>query len=197
MVSTLLTCRTTPGRHTKRLRRVAGTLASLALMLAVVSLQSCADNAVDAKPVKTVPSVDLQRYSGTWYEIASFPMFFQRQCIGNTQANYEIERDGTVKVHNQCRTKDGTDAVDGIAELVPDTGGAKLRVAFFRPFWADYWIVGLDPAYRWAVVGNPSRKNLWILSRTKVLAPELLKEAKEAAATQGYDLARLRYTPQD
>lgn len=197
MASTLLACLARPPGRSRRLKRAAGAFASFALMLAVVSLQSCADNAVDAKPVKTVPSVDLQRYSGTWYEIASFPMFFQRQCIGNTQANYEIERDGTVKVHNQCRTKDGTDAADGIAELVPDAGGAKLRVAFFRPFWADYWIVGLDPAYRWAVVGNPSRKNLWILSRTKVLAPELLKEAKEAAEAQGFDLSRLQYTPQD
>lgn len=147
-------------------------------------------------PVVSVPSVDLARYSGKWFEIASFPMFFQRNCVADTTAEYASAPDGGVIVHNRCRTKSGFDDAVGKATVVEGFGNSRLRVSFFWPFKADYWILGLDPEYRWAVVGNPNREYLWVLSRTAQLTPTLLQAALASAGAQGFDLSRLRYTAQ-
>ena len=147
-------------------------------------------------PVRTVPAVDLARYAGKWYEIAAFPMFFQRQCLGDTTAEYALRPDGDISVRNRCRTEDGFDEATARAWAVEGSGNARLKVQFFWPFRADYWVIGLDPDYRWAVVGNPERKYLWILSRTPVLPPASLEDALSSARAQGFDLAQLRYTTQ-
>lgn len=147
-------------------------------------------------PVTSVASVDLARYSGKWFEIASFPMFFQRNCIGDTTAEYAAMPNGDISVHNRCRTSSGFDAATGNATRVEGFGNSRLKVSFFWPFKADYWIIGLDPAYRWAVVGNPNRKYLWVLSRSAQLPPTLLEAALASASRQGYDLTQLRYTAQ-
>lgn len=148
--------------------------------------------AADLPPVQSVPQVDLARYVGTWHEIARFPMYFQNQCVGDVTANYSKMDNGKIKVINRCRTKDGEfDQAEGSASVVENTGNAQLKVSFFWPFRADYWIIGLDPEYRWAVVGNPNRKYLWILSRTKNMAPTDLAAAKASALAQGYELQQL------
>jgi apolipoprotein D and lipocalin family protein len=148
-------------------------------------------------PVRTVPAVDLQRYLGTWYEIGNYPMFFQRKCVGDTTAVYSANADGTIKVQNSCHTKDGgIDSAEGRATVVKGSHDAKLEVSFFRPFKGDYWVIGLDPDYRWAVVGDPARKYLWILSRTPRLEAPDLENALASARAQGYTLKELRYTPQ-
>jgi len=147
-------------------------------------------------PVSSVPAVDLSRYLGKWYEIASFPMFFQRNCLGDTTAEYALRPDGAVAVTNRCRTASGFDQADGNATVVPGSGNAQLKVSFFWPFRANYWIIGLDESYRWAVVGNPNRKYLWILSRTPQLPKDQLDAALKTATAQGFDLAQLRYTSQ-
>jgi apolipoprotein D and lipocalin family protein len=148
-------------------------------------------------PVASVPQVDLARYVGKWHEIASFPMFFQRKCVGNTTAEYARNSDGSVAVTNRCDTADGSTQAQGKATVVDGTGNAQLKVSFFWPFRADYWVIGLDPDYRWAVVGNPNRNYLWVLSRTPTLPPELLDAALLSAKTQGFDLSQLKYTRQD
>ena len=148
----------------------------------------------DSLPVQSVGKVDLGRYAGRWYEIASFPMFFQRRCIGDTTAEYALRSDGDISVVNRCRTEDGFDEVTGKAWAVDGTGNGQLKVSFFWPFRSDYWIIGLDDDYRWAVVGNPNRKYLWVLSRTPRLAGEALDRALQAAASQGFDLTPLKYT---
>jgi apolipoprotein D and lipocalin family protein len=145
-------------------------------------------------PVQSVASVDLQRYIGKWYEIAAFPMFFQRKCIGDTTAEYAFRQDGDIAVVNRCRTENGFDQAVGNARAVPGTRNSQLSVSFFWPFRADYWIVGLADDYQWAVVGNPNRKYLWILSRTPQLPKAQVDSALEAAARQGFDLAGLKYT---
>ena len=150
-----------------------------------------------ATPVASVPDVDLTRYVGLWYEIASFPMFFQRNCVGDTTARYATTAGGDISVINRCRTSSGFDEARGKASVVPGTGHARLKVSFFWPFRADYWIIGLDKDYRWAVVGNPNRKYLWVLSRTPQLPRDLLDEALKSAESQGFDLTKLRYTAQD
>jgi apolipoprotein D and lipocalin family protein len=147
-------------------------------------------------PVTSVAGLDLARYAGKWYEIASFPMFFQRQCIGDTTAEYGLTAEGDVSVTNRCRTVSGFDQAKGSAAVVEGSGNARLKVSFFWPFRSDYWVLGLDPEYRWAVVGNPNRKYLWVLSRTPQLPKNLLDEALKAGVTQGFDLTQLRYTNQ-
>lgn len=169
-------------------------LASCTLALAAVMPGAQASENL----VQTVPSVDTQRYVGKWYEIANYPMFFQRKCVGDTTADYAAKPDGKISVLNRCRTKDGTfDEADGEASVVEGSNNSKLKVTFFKPFSGDYWIIGLDPDYRWSVVGSPDRKYLWILSRTPEMAPADLKRALDAARAQGYTLEELRYTPQN
>ena len=150
----------------------------------------------ETPPVATVPQVDLARYLGRWYEIGSFPMFFQRKCIGDTTAEYSAREDGAIAVRNRCRTENSFIEAEGRASVVEDSGNARLKVSFFWPFSSDYWIIGLDADYRWAVVGNPERRYLWILARSPILPPESLEAAMAAARAQGYDLTPLRMTPQ-
>jgi len=145
-------------------------------------------------PVHSVGNVDLGRYAGKWYEVAAFPMYFQRQCLGDTTAEYAFRPDGDIAVVNRCRTETGFDEARGKAWTVDGTGNAQLKVSFFWPFRSDYWIIGLDDDYQWAVVGNPNRKYLWVLSRTPRLRGDQLDRALQAAASQGFDLAQLKYT---
>ena len=148
--------------------------------------------AADLPPVQSVPQVDLARYVGTWHEVARFPMYFQNQCVGDVTANYSQMDNGKIKVINRCRTKDGEfDQAEGSASIVENTNNSQLKVSFFWPFRADYWVIGLDPDYRWAVVGNPNRKYLWILSRSKTMTPSGLAAAKASAIAQGFDLTKL------
>jgi len=102
--------------------------------------------------------------------------------------------DGAISVHNRCRTDSGFDDATGKATVVEGFGNSRLKVSFFWPFKADYWVLGLDADYRWAVVGNPNRKYLWVLSRTPQLPPALLEAALASATAQGFDLSQLRYT---
>ena len=167
-------------------------LRRLAVLLALPLCAIAAD-----EPVVSVPEVDLTRYLGRWYEVASFPMFFQKRCLGDTTAEYAIRPDGDIAVSNRCRAEDGIIEANGRASVVAGSGNARLKVSFFWPFKSDYWIIGLDADYRWAVVGNPNRKTLWILSRTPTLPEDDLLRAKATAVAQGYDLALLRTTAQN
>ena len=120
------------------------------------------------EPVKSVESIDLERYKGTWYEIASRPNRFQAGCTGTT-ATYTLRDDGQISVDNQCfdGALDGPKkSAQGRARVVDPIHPAQLEVTFFWPFWGDYWVIDLDPDYQFAVIGQPSRKYLWILSRT-------------------------------
>jgi apolipoprotein D and lipocalin family protein len=151
----------------------------------------------DPPPVQTVPKVEASRYMGIWYEIANFPRFFQAKCVSDTTADYGVTDDGKVSVKNRCRTRDGSfDEITGIAEPVQGSHNAKLKVSFMRPFWGDYWVIALDPDYRWSVIGSPNRKSLWILARTPQLPADELKKALAAAEQQHYPMDKLRYTQQ-
>ncbi len=164
----------------------------LALLLGVWAM-TCAARAQD---VTAVAHVDLNRYLGRWYEIASFPMFFQRHCLRNTQAEYSLNKHGDILVYNHCETANGLETAHGHAHVVPGSHSARLRVSFFWPFYGNYWIIGLDDQYQWAVVGEPGRDYLWVLARKPQLSPSELHKALITAQAQGYDLSKLRYTPQ-
>jgi apolipoprotein D and lipocalin family protein len=164
------------------IRRWAGRLGAAAL-----ALWSCAAHA-PALPV--VPQVDLPRYMGLWYEIASYPTWFQKGCTGST-ATYRLEPDGTVDVLNQCRKSGRLESAHGTA-WAPDPGvPAKLKVRFFWPFSGDYWIIDLGPEYEYAVVGHPSREYLWILSRTPTMDPTVYARILDRLRLIGYDPDRL------
>lgn len=124
------------------------------------------------------------------------PCFFERHCAAGVTATYTLEADGSVGVHNACRTAAGKlEQASGIATPLSDRPGA-LRVTFaphwlsWMPWaWADYWVIELDPEYRWAVVGSPSRKYLWILSRTPSMSRRQLDELRRRATQRGYDVS--------
>jgi apolipoprotein D and lipocalin family protein len=154
--------------------------------------------------VTTVERVDLDRYVGRWYEIARFPNRFQRRCMGDVQATYTRRSDGRIDVVNECRTENGgTDTARGIARVVDERTGAKLKVRFapawlsWLPWvWGDYWIIGLADDYSWATVASPDREYLWILSRTPRLDAEALAAARARAAANGFEIDRLVATSQ-
>lgn len=168
-----------------------------AVLLALL-LGACATEPGPGTP-RTVGQVDLARYAGTWFEAARFPTTFQDssriRCEG-VSATYTQRPDGRIGVVNRCRN-----ALDGGAERVAEgvaysasAGNDRLRVSFFWPFYGDYWVIGLDPDYRWAVVGAPGRDYLWILSRTPEMAPADYAAAVEIAGREGFDTARIRRT---
>ncbi len=171
-------------------------LALVALLLSACSQRSAQDST--APPLRTVARVELDRYLGTWFEIASYPQRFQRDCTA-TKATYSLDDDGDIVVENQCRkhTLDGKlDTAKGRARVVDASTNAKLEVSFFRPFWGDYWIIDLGAQYEYAVVGHPSREYLWILSRTPTLDPTVYAGILERLVAQGYDTSRLHVTLQ-
>jgi apolipoprotein D and lipocalin family protein len=146
-------------------------------------------------PLPTIPAVDLDRYFGTWYEIAHLPNFFQAACVSDTRATYRPDGEN-VAVMNQCRTEKGTiERIEGIAKVVAGSRGAKLRVSFFRAIYGDYWILDLDPDYRWVLVGEPSRKYAWILARSPNLDAATQEALLARAAALGFDRQAFVRTP--
>ena len=151
-----------------------------------------------APSLRVVPSVDLQRYAGKWYEIARFPNRFQRNCASSVTATYTLRPDGRITVLNACRTPAGAiKDITGTARIADPKGpNTKLKVTFFWPFSGNYWILDLDPNYRWAVIGEPRRDYLWILSRDPHMPPDLYRQIVDRIAKQSYDVTRLIQTPQ-
>lgn len=175
-------------------------LAAISLAFTLLGCSGCASTTErrGLPPLQTVEQVDLQRYLGTWYEIASYPQRFQKGCTGTT-ATYSLRDDGEIDVLNRCRkgALDGPeDVAQGRARVTDLATSAKLEVSFFGPFWGDYWIIDLGPAYEYAVVGHPGRDYLWILSRTPTLEPAVYEGILRRIEAQGYDLTRLHKTLQ-
>lgn len=153
----------------------------------------------------TVPSVDLDRYLGTWYEIARLPMRHEPPDYRNITATYSLNDNGTVKVANRAVDGEG-ESQESIGEATPVEGSnnSKLEVSFLPeglrwiPFTkGDYWILRLDPDYQVALVGDGHRKFLWLLARTPAIDPALRDAYLATAREQGYDLTDLIHTPQD
>jgi apolipoprotein D and lipocalin family protein len=157
------------------------------------TLTILAQNDMKKAPPVTVNYVDLQKYSGLWYEIAKIPNSFQDQCKYGTTAEYIIKKDDDITVINKCYEEDGEiDVAEGVANIVDTKTNSKLEVSFvsflgIRPFWGDYWIIGLDEDYTYAVIGDPERKYGWILSRKPSLPEETLTKIFELLKSQGYD----------
>ncbi len=189
----------TPSRH-----RAALVLAASTAITLVASLPSSPGlAATEALPsVRSVERVDLQRYAGFWYEIAKVPNPFQRQCARDTLARYTLLGQGRVAVLNQCIRRSGrVEQAAGVARVVDRTSQARLKVSLvsvlgWRPFWGDYWIIGLDADYRWAIVGAPNRRYGWILARTRSLDAIALEQIGSVLEANGYRRSAFVTTPQ-
>ncbi len=142
------------------------------------------------KTLEVVPHVELEKYLGKWYEIAHLPFRFEDGCTDIT-ATYSLSKNGNVSVLNECLRDGKLKQAKGKAKIVDKNTGAKLKVSFFWPFSADYWIIGLGKEYDYAVVGTPNRKYLWILNRTPQMDDKLFSQLIESAKSKGLDLNRL------
>lgn len=148
-------------------------------------------------PIASKALFEPERYLGLWYEVARFPVVFERGCVGVT-AEYGARDDGLISVRNTCRELDGSvrSVIDGTAEIV---GPGRLVVRFASvPFVAgDYWVLWVDEGYRTAVVGAPDGRSGWILNRDPAIPQDRLNAAREILDFNGYDLTRLEMVPQD
>ena len=158
----------------------------------------------EMQSVKTIASLDVPRYMGTWYEIAKFPNWFQKKCISNTKAVYSAKPDGHVRVLNSCKTANGeTSEAEGLARQIGIKDSPKLEVRFapewlsFLPFvWGDYWVIDLDAQYQVAAVSDPKREYLWVLSRTPQLDPKVYDDLLQRLKQQQFDVRKLEITVQ-
>ena len=168
-------------------------------LCASLFLAGCASHSGDDLQPKTVGSVNLKRYQGTWYELARLPMFFQRHCA-QSEATYGLQEDGSLAVSNRCRTTTG-EWQQAQGQAVPQLAGQsnKLWVRFDN--WAsrllpgltkgEYWVLYLDDDYQNALVGHPNRKYLWLLSRSPNVSAQTRELLLGEAQSRGYDTDRL------
>ncbi len=165
----------------------------LIVLFVIIAISGCTQ---PYPPLDTVKEVDLQRYLGTWYEIARYEHYFERGCRDVT-ATYTLKEDGEINVVNRCTKEEDAKIKEavGVAYAV-DESSSKLKVSFFRPFYGDYWIIMLDDDYRYAVVGDPSREYLWILSRTPKLEEDIKNKILAKLPQMGYSAEPLIWTPQ-
>ena len=178
-------------------------LVALASALTAQAASPSTDPAV-LPPLQTIPTLDVARYQGTWFEIAKYPNRFQAQCVRNTRADYQSQANGTLQVLNRCVTANGetTEAL-GAARQVGPADSPQLQVRFaptwlsFLPMvWGNYWVIDLDPGYQLVAVSEPEREYLWVLSRTPAVSAEAYGALLARLKVQGFDLDRLERTRQ-
>ena len=159
---------------------------------------------ISPAPLESIASLDVPRYMGTWYEVAKYPNWFQKRCIANTSATYAVQPNGMLQVLNRCQKEDGSmSEALGAAKQVGDANSPKLEVRFapvwlsFLPFvWGNYWVIDLDPQYQLAAVSEPSRKYLWILSRSKTVEPKAYEALLQRLKQQGFNLDAIEISKQ-
>lgn len=155
-------------------------------------------------PLKTIATLDVPRYMGTWYEIAKYPNKFQKKCVAETLAQYSLQPEGTVKVTNRCKKADGSlDEAVGEARQIGNATSPKLQVRFAPVWlariplvWGNYWVIDLDPAYQLVAVSEPKREFLWVLSRTPTVNAQAYDALLARLKAQGFELDRLERTQQ-
>lgn len=186
----------------KKYNNILIQMMALWLLTILSSYALAADD--DAIPIETVPYISIEKYLGSWYEIARKPMFFQRECLKNVQATYTLNVDGNVDVENSCEKKGGVKNVArGEAFVMNAPRNSQLKVSFLPDAirWlpigrGDYWILKIDDQYQTALVGDPERKYLWLLSRTAKIKPDVWNDYVKYAKKIGYDVSDFNLTPQ-
>jgi len=164
-------------------------------LIICIALAGCSKD----QPLQVVDSVDLSRYTGLWYDIASYPVSFQKDCHCTTAEYQLVPGKDYIRVINRCiRISEGKSELsraEGKAFVVKGSNNARLKVQFFWPFRGDYYITALADDYSWAVVGHPSRKYLWILSRESFMPTDQYEEIVNLIRLRGYNPALIRRTP--
>ena len=152
---------------------------------------------VNAQAVTAVPTLDLNRFSGVWYEVARFPDKREKRCAGNIQMLFALgDKPNHVQLVYSCKTKAGyTDATNVDGKTQNKSGDGKLKLGFW-PFTRKYWVLATDPDYQWSLVGSPNHKNLWIYSRKPGLTPQVMAEVRSKAVAEGFAPDRLVMTRQ-
>lgn len=185
----------------------------LAILVYLTSLSALANGGLVEKDarfsgdaLRTISSLDVARYMGTWFEIAKYPNWFQKKCTdGGTRAEYTPMSDGRVQVINRCRLAGGemNEAI-GVARQVGSATSAKLEVRFapawlsFLPFvWGNYWVIDLDDDYELVAVSEPNKEYLWILSRTPKIDSVRYNTLLNRLRQKGFDLEKLAVTKQE
>jgi apolipoprotein D and lipocalin family protein len=157
------------------------------------------------QPVKSIAELDISRYTGTWYEIAKLPNWFQRKCTQGTQAQYKILGPQKIEVTNKCTTATGEE-IKAVGVARPNSSGqvAHLEVRFAPDWtawlplvWGAYWVLDLDPDYQLAAVGDPTRSYLWILSRSPVISATQYENLLQRLKVMGFDITKLEKTRQN
>ena len=162
------------------------------LVAAVIPLTACSKDFDNS----TVKEFDLSRYLGVWYEIARYDHSFERG-LDNTMAQYILQDDGTVVVLNTGWKNGKFKLAEGKAKYKDPTGDpGHLRVSFFLFFYSDYNVMMVDENYQISLVGSKAEKYLWILSRTPVPDPDLLRMVLDEAKQRGYDTSQLIWVDQ-
>lgn len=175
----------------------------LAVAASIVATYSFAQK-TQPTPFNTVEHVELNQYLGTWYEIARKPMYFQKKCAKDVQAKYSLKENGKIRVENSCIGQSGKiEKAEGEAFVVNAPHNSQLKVSFLPQAirWlpvgrGDYWILKLDSAYQFALIGDPKRKYLWLLSREPKISKEVWQEYTHYAQQLGYDLSDFNQTIQ-
>lgn len=145
----------------------------------------------------TVAKVDIEKYKGTWYEIARYEHRFEKGCK-NVTATYEIRDDNKIKVINRCTKIDTNKQKEAIGvAYATDSTNSKLKVSFFRPFYGDYYIIDLASDYSYALVGSPDREYLWILSRTKTITKQRKEQILKQLPALGFGADKFVWTIQE
>jgi len=170
----------------------------LLLILSLLFVFSCTKSNSQMIDKTTVKELDLNRYLGTWYEIARFPHSFEKNLVGVT-ATYNLREDGKIKVLNEgyknALNGERSKAV-GKAKIPNKLEPGKLKVSFFWIFYADYYVLELDENYQYVMIGSSSDKYFWILSRTPQMEPAVYEMLLEKARKRGYNLDKLYKVPQ-
>ena len=187
------------GHSPRSARGLPGTALAVPLLVALAVPLAAAAQAPPA-PLVPVASVDLERYMGRWHELARFPNSFQSKCTGPATADYALQPGGRVQVINRCPQAGGkVDEAVGEARRVGVAGSPKLEVRFAPAWlswlpmvWGNYWVIDLDPAYQLAVVSEPTREYLWVLSRQPQIDAATWAALTLRLQEKGFDLSRLQ-----
>lgn len=171
----------------------------LLLLCAFLGLSGChaaQDSNTQTIDNSTVPVFDVRRFMGQWYEIARYEHRFEKGMTHVT-ATYSLQEDGSIKVKNEGYKNGKHKEVEGRAKQPDSADPGKLKVSFFLWFYSDYYVLDIDPDYRYVLIGSSSDKYLWIMSRDKTLSKEKQAELLDKLRVRGYDTEKLLFVDQN
>lgn len=178
--------------------RSTRTISRFAIGLCIAALLQCALQPAQAQSVKALPSIDLNRFTGTWYEIARLPNKREKKCIADVVQVLALgDKKNQLQIVESCKTNKGyTQIRNASAKGLKNSGDGKLKVTYLWPFSEKHWVLALGEQYEWALVGSPDHKTLWVLSRTRNMDNSTLSAIQQKAGSQGFHTDKMKMTAQ-